>query len=66
VYINGVKVATQMRLDTICVFVASFLTFNLRHPKTQESVLETLEFLFGLRHHIENKSASLFCRSLPM
>jgi len=57
VHVNDVIVRTDGAVQTISVFVLSFLTFNLRHPKTQEATLEALEGLLGIRRSFSRQSA---------
>ena len=48
VCVNGIVINTNSATETVGLLLASFLCFNLSHPKKQESVLEALEALVGL------------------
>ena len=48
VSINGERIATDGHLQSIAVLVASYLCFNLVHPRSQEPVLEAIEGLIGI------------------
>ena len=49
IFINGRRIGTDSNAQSVAVLVATYLCFNLVHPKSQESVLEAVEGLVGLR-----------------
>ena len=62
VHINDIDVATSGAQETIAVFVASFLAFNLRHSRNQEATLEAVEGLLGLRKAFSKVASKNICR----
>ena len=63
VYINDCVVRTGSAAETISVFIASYICFNLVHSKRQESVLEALEGLLSMRKNFLSAFVKKFVNS---
>ena len=57
-----IDVHTSGTRETVAVFVASFLAFNLRHSKKQESTIEAMEGLLGIRKSFSKAASKQLCR----
>ena len=63
VVINGHVIDTDCHQQSIAVVIASYLAFNLIHPKAQEPVLEAMEGLLGFRRKFQSQAVKLFVKN---
>ena len=63
VFLNGVKISAANFTETVSVLVGSYLCFNLNYSAEQESVLECLEGLVGLRRPFKSPNIKNLVKS---
>ena len=64
VSVNGQIIHTDGAAETIGLFVASFLCFNLNYSPQQEGTIQTLEGLLGIRKFFSDEAYHSLVRSI--
>lgn len=63
VHVNGCTIEVPNLTTAIGLITASYLCFNLVHPRGQEPVLEAIEGFLGLRRSYKSVAAKNFVKS---
>lgn len=66
VMVNGLSIDCDGAVQTILIFVAVHLAFNLMHMRRQEATLETLEGLLHLRKVFTKGTSKNFLNSINL
>lgn len=64
--VNGCKILGSNATEIISLWVASFLAFNIKHPKNLEATLELIEYGLLLRKKPTKKSVCNLLEMFPL